>query len=766
MARSVFAIASLLLLACASVQAVSPATWAHSTEADFAAGKLEKTVLSSLGELMLARSLETLVQPREDLGMISAVAIDGQGRLHAAVSPGGKIFRVLEGKLVEFAELPGVLVRALVFADGDLIAGVSGKQAGIYRIDAGGKVQRVWTDPSVKFVWAVLPGPRGTFYAATGPEGKVYQIRPDGKATAVYDGDEKNILSLAADGDGMLYAGTGENGLVLVIDPARRSGRILYDAPEKEISAVLIGREGLLYAATSDSTLASATGEAPSPEEKGKPEPAAPTRPAGPEGRAGPPALVPPVAGSSVAEASAAKPVASRPAARTRPSEVTTRAAARPAAPQPTVRKMPAAPSRPARPSAPPAKPPGKGNAVYRIDKEGFVRAIFRRPVTILAMAMHGGELTLATGHGGEVFAVGADEDRVTMLAKVDPKDVTAMVAGPEGRLYLGTADQAGLFAIGGGFAGKGTYISKVLDAKQISRWGTFSVLADVPGACKATIATRSGNVAEPDEKTWSQWSAERPLERSWQPISSPAGRFLQYRLTLTSDGKSTPVVDHVRLVYQADNLPPSISAVQIVPNYKPARPGRGETPTQPLRYRIITTKAADPNKDDLEYAVFFRRLGNSKWIKLTEKVTAPLYVWDTLGVGDGTYELRVEVSDARANPPKSALTSVRISRPVVVDNSPPQVTDLVVKPAGKGKVSLAGKVADMTSRIASIAYAVDTNEDWTAILAADGICDSLRESFSATAEELAAGRHRIALRVTDEFNNSGYASMEVTVGE
>ncbi|KKL18583.1 hypothetical protein LCGC14_2474060, partial [marine sediment metagenome] len=70
-----------IIAAVSPAGAVKPGLWSHSTEADFAAGKLDKTVLTSLGEVMLARAVKTLLPPAEKLGMISAVAVDGRGRV-------------------------------------------------------------------------------------------------------------------------------------------------------------------------------------------------------------------------------------------------------------------------------------------------------------------------------------------------------------------------------------------------------------------------------------------------------------------------------------------------------------------------------------------------------------------------------------------------------------------------------------------------------------------------------------------------------------
>ena len=794
--------AALLLAACA--WAVTPATWTQSTEADFAAGKLDKTVVTSLGEVMLARDLATVVKPSEELGMISAMAMDGRGRLFVAAAPKAMIYRLENGNLVTVTELPGVLVRSLTASGDQLIAGTCGKEAGIYRIGGKGKVAKLWSDEKVSSVWAVLPAPRGGFYAATGPEGKVFLVDAKGKGAVIYDSDEKNILCLAAGKDGLLYAGTGENGLVVEVDPARRKGRVLYDAAEKEISCLLTDGDGALFAATSDSSKASADGEAPAKEVKGKPDNAAPTKPAGKASekpappKPGPPSgpkITPPVKPNDAPEAikgppfrtgvpaddesgagallrlaqtgepkaatsaPAGKVVPVRPAGTSRPA----------AAPKPMQATPPASPVKVTRPSGPPRRPTpsparGKGNAVYRIDPDGAVRTIFRRPVTILAMTMHDGVLTLGTGHGGQIFAVDLDDDRTTILAKVDPKDVTAMVPDGKGKLFLGTADKAGIFALGKGYARKGTLISKVLDAKQISRWGTFRVRAEVPGGCKASVAARSGNVAKADDKTWSAWTAEQPAG-GWVRITAPPGRYFQYRLTLAGDGSKSPDVDRVRVIYQAHNLRPAISAVRVAAS-STVKPRRGAPSKGPMRYRIISIKAADPNGDKLRFKISFRRKGNKLWIKLADKHAAATYAWDTTAAADGTYEVRVEATDAPANAADSALTAARISRALVVDNTPPTVPDLLVNPAGKGGLGLSGKVSDAVSRITRIEYAVDSNDEWLALAAGDGICDSQSETFAATIEDLEGGAHRVAVRVTDEYGNIGHASVEVTVAK
>ncbi len=796
-------VAASVLAVVSIVWAVSPVTWSHSTEAQFASGKLSKTVITPLGEVKLSRALETIVKPAKEAGIISAMVIDRRGKVYVAAAPKATIYRVDGDKLVKFAELPGVLIRSMVFVGDKLVAGTCGKDAGIYQIDRKGKVKKIWTDKKVASVWSVLPGPRGSFYAATGAEGKIYHVKSDGKAEVIYDSDEKNILSLTASKKGdLLYAGSGEKGLIIELTPAKKKGRILYDADEAEISCLIVGPDGTLYAATSDSSKASANGEAPSNHVKGKPAKPKAKKPAGktttrPTTR---PAKKKPVttapakrADKKASELELLKKSLVKPDSKSAGSVNKGDTQARPmrlirgksgkfrivgaSAPQmptksaPTPRQIPPEilrrmmssrrSSTPSRPT--PSSSSGKGNAVYRIGTDGFVQTIFRRPITILAMVMRDGVLMLGTGHGGQVFTVNTDGEQIYAIAKLDPKDITALASDSKGRLYMGTAGNGGVFVLGKGFEKKGTIISKVFTAKQIAGWGTMNVSAEIPAGCGVTIATRSGNVAKPDEKTWSDWSIETIVGAGWLPIASPAGRFLQYRLTLAGEGKATPSVNRVTLVHQVGNIAPAVSAVQVAAGSGP-KPGTGAG--GPMRFRTIQAKASDPNGDKMQFAFYFRRVGREKWIKLLDKSPKPMYAWDTQAVPDGPYEVRVEVTDAPSNAPSAAMTAARISRQFLADNTKPVVADLVAKPLADGRVRLTGKTSDALSRIRRIYYAVDSNKEWHRLLPEDGICDSQNEKFSTTITDLEEGAHRIAVRVVDKYNNTAYASVEVTVGK
>lgn len=92
------------------------------------------------------------------------------------------------------------------------------------------------------------------------------------------------------------------------------------------------------------------------------------------------------------------------------------------------------------------------------------------------------------------------------------------------------------------GYPAAGTFVSSVFDATRQAAWGAAAWSATLPQGTGLTVFTRSGNTATPDA-TWSAWAAVS----NGGTVSSPAGRYLQYELLLTTtDPGQTPVVASV----------------------------------------------------------------------------------------------------------------------------------------------------------------------------------------------------------------------------
>src|SRR5262249_51518452 len=68
-------------------------------------------------------------------------------------------------------------------------------------------------------VWDVVEDKDGNLLVATGDEGKLFKVTPDGKVSVLFTSADSQILCLAAAPNGVLYAGTGPAGQIVRLTP-------------------------------------------------------------------------------------------------------------------------------------------------------------------------------------------------------------------------------------------------------------------------------------------------------------------------------------------------------------------------------------------------------------------------------------------------------------------------------------------------------------------------------------------------------------------
>jgi hypothetical protein len=182
-----------------------------------------------------------------------------------------------------------------------------------------------------------------------------------------------------------------------------------------------------------------------------------------------------------------------------------------------------------------------------------------------------------------------------------------------------------------------------------------------------------------------------------------------------------------------------------------------------PGRQRTITWEASDTNNDPLEYALYFRSGTRGPWILLAEKLKEATYQWDTRGVPDGRYQVRLVASDAKANPRGEGKAGSRISDPLTVDNTPPVIGDMKAKVDGKS-ARIEASIVDRTSIVSRVEYAVNSKDEWQSVSSSDTIFDSPEETVGFTIDGLPAGAHQIMLRASDAHGNPAYETVQVTI--
>ncbi|MBA7475152.1 hypothetical protein ES707_10518 [subsurface metagenome] len=774
--RLTFTVLLCLVLSSACLAVTSKIT-RHTSSADLLKGKAEGLVISSRGTIQLGRAAETPVEEEEfeDLGdvwSINSIVVSG-GTVYFGTSPNGGIYKYSLNKLTKIYPLEKDkieedkieedksraekktkdanepdskivdteehLSNEHIFAmatdmSGRLLAGISGEKSRLCRFE-GDKMETIYEPNDAKYIFAITIDGSGNIYLGTGPKGKIYRLNSLGKKSQlVYDSLDKNILSLASGQDGYIYAGSDSRGLVYKINPRTKKATVLYDSDQPEITALLfMGQEdtpdtlsGLYAAATSAKIVQAQT------------------------------------------QFAARQPSAGRPETKTEKGKSSSK--------NDGGRKLKIANTKkagdsksgkgPSLPSKPPK--PGKASQIYKVTKDGFVNNIFSEAVVFFCLAEEDGKgtpqggnpkLLAGTGNSAQLFSI----DPAAELASVIYEDeqasqVTAIaVAGDD--VYLGTANPAKLIKLGSGFASEGTYTSDLIDAGQPAKWGKLQLEADIPRGCTVQMASRSGNVKDVNDPTFSEWTELVEVAEPIQ-LNCPLGRFCQYKLVLQSeDGDKSPLIREIAVASTVPNLAPKVESVTVARVSTASKKG----------FFKISYKTKDDNGDKLIYKIDFRKLDRTNWIELKDELAAASFEWDAKTVEDGRYEVRVTASDERNNTTSTKLTGSRISDPVVVDNTGPvvkNITTSALKNNGQYRV-FEIKVQDELSAIGKLEYTIDSNADWIGTVPDDLVYDTTDENFTIkidAKEDLPKGDHVLTIKVSDALGNTTYKTLEVNI--
>lgn len=704
---------------------------------DFAEGQEQGALLLSDGSAQPGLTSERLPLPTLTDDSVRAIALGEGGTAYLGtggespgiltLAPGGKV-------LTPLCRLPAqtwvTALHALPPSPGrsDILLAATAQDGRIFAIDRSGKA-RVFAKVEGDHVWALLHDPRrAVTYAATGP-GRLWEIDAQGRATKLFDSGAKQILALDLGVDGNLYLGTADDAVLYRVEPGRGAAgvRALHDFAGNELRAITHHGDAI-FVAVNDMSRGQSTGGAGGIKITAAPTGTAPGSGPRPSGGGG-------------------------------------------------------------------GDRAGKG-ALFRIDPSGRVEQLHAISDGFFNAATVDGDGNLLAaastpGGRGRLYQVRANRTVVT-LAELKESDVLTLQALPgaaRGQHLLGTGNSGAVYRLLPTPPRDGHYLSKVFDGQFLSRWGTLRYL----GSGNLRLETRSGNLAKPDG-SWSAWQPLGKIERDREVrsagentarIASPGGRYLQVRAFLGEHS----VLNDFTVTYQPLNQRPRVLEITVGEDplgriARGAKPSGGATavrtrqPLVKLKFRV-----ENPDEDDLSYRVYVRALpapskaapppgpspSEDGWLRISgqDPLSKPELEWNTESVPDGVYELRVVVSDERANPPAEALAHELTTPPFVVDNRKPDLLGVSFAPsrgsesaASAGTIS--GKAVDGSSPLAELAYAVDGGE-FLPLGARDGVLDELVEEFSLRLPRLAPGPHTVVVRATDAADNSAALQLVVT---
>jgi hypothetical protein len=751
--------------------------WRQSDYEVFERGTAKGTAVGSDGKITLAPKFTTLA----DAGMayLWGLVLDSRGNLYAAGGANAKVVRIgAAGQITPVFDSTELSAQALAVDRNDNLYVATAPDGKVYRVTSGGQ-KTVFFDPQSKYIWDLVMAPDGTIYVATGDAGKIFSVSADGKGELFYSSSETHIRALALDGKGNLLAGTEPSGLVMRIPlanppaspggrgatqapantaPAARQAYVVYETARREITSLIVDPDGNLYVG--------AIGEKPR------------IGPGAPQGQA---QNQQQLAAAAAAAAAQAQGLGGNPQAQGQQQ-------ATPFQPFPAV----------------------TSSAVYRIGADGAPEELWTdRDDLVYSLGLsRNGKLLLGTGNRGAVIQL--DGNRIfSRLVETNSGQITALARDTNGKTYLATANPGRIFTLGPEPETEGTFESQPFDARIFSRWGRLSWWGE--NAARGTeFYVRAGNTSDP-ENSWSPWSGPYRTPNGTE-VQAPAARFVQWKAVLHSGEQgANPAISWVDLAYLPKNMAPRIDAIAVQnPGIRVQMGGGGgqaqASTAAPLRmpvpvqgtqagpqqarqqqtdsapsvqrvgpppqgfsdrgHQAVLWAADDSNDDELIYSVYYRGESERDWKLLREDISQRFYSWDTTSMPDGAYYLKIVASDERANAPGESLSAERESDRFVVDNTAPQIPEIVAEPltgAGATGVNIRFRARDATSAIVNAQYSLDAGE-WTLALPSGGVSDSLEEPYVITLRNVAPGEHTVAVRVYDQYDNLAAAKVTFTV--
>ena len=707
-------ISLLVALQAGVVSAASTQSWELSTYGEFLAGTFKNIALDREGVVRVAPSLDVVHESEQAVVWSLARAEDGS--VYYGTGHQGAVFRVApdgSGKLLWNA--PEIEVFALaVGADSALYAGTS-PRGKVYKVAADGDASEFF-DPGEEYIWSLAFDEQGRLLVGTGGSGKVYRVMPDGTGTVWFESGQRHVMSLALDAAGNVLVGTDPDGILYRVSPAG-AAFALHDADLPEVRAIAVGGDGAIFFAAMGGGMDRILQ-------------AIPVQQAPVQGAA------------TIAQAGA-------PVSATRVSSAVSYS-------QPQV--------------------------VYAGERAALMRIVDGRAVEklwtsneeqLMGMSLPADDeagVLFATDRGGRIYRTGVDR-QLSLISQTGKSQMTVLLAGSDGML-AGSAHGGALYRLNSVPAESGVYETAPRDTGGVSAWGQLSWRANVPEGASLELRTRSGNMLRTGPG-WSPWS--EPLSASdGSPVTSPPARFLQWQATL----RGNATLSSVRVHYLPQNSPPVVRSVNVVPettnadassesqsadttsSYSITVSASGEStpPTPTARQRnagsvrklAIVWSAQDPDGDRLRAEVSFRGEGETVWKTIRKDLAGPKFSIDSDALADGRYEFRVRVDDGLVNPAERSLSADRISRPVLVDQTPPSVTALAAGEGGEPRF----RASDAASAIRVAEYSVDAG-DWKPVLSEDGLLDARDETFTLLLGDLEPGEHLVVLRVRDAAGNT-----------
>ncbi|MFN7975710.1 MAG: hypothetical protein U0166_25780 [Acidobacteriota bacterium] len=682
----------LFLASAVAATAAEPRAHVAATPEELLGGETENVQVLSRGRAILGPSIESLASVPAPV--VWSIAADGDD-IWVGTGHEGKVYLVQKGAAKVVFDAPEIEVTALLPDKKGAVLAATSPQGKVYRIERNGDAASVFTPPD-RFIWC-LAWDGDDLLVATGSPARVYRVAMSGEHTVLWKSTERNVTTLAKVGTA-LFAGTDGAGKLyrVMLDG---SAFAVWDSTLPEIASLVAMENGDLLAVAVEAAAA--------------PSPPRPTTPA-------------------------AKPPGA------------------PDADKDEKGKSEGVPPPPA------SAPTGGHGEIARINGQGSVEllsGICGDPLRATAAPTGDATIVVSDPRGARLARVGADGN-VAVIGTIADGQASAILALPDGRCIVGTSNPGAVWIAGRNPETRGSLTGGIVDAGAVSRFGVLTLVGQAAGG-RLDARVRTGNSAEPGSD-WTGWSQ---AIGSGDKVPGPPARYLQWKVELAGQGEASPWLERVEVTSLQQNLAPRVDTVTLLPpgvvfktdaaDPAPRRPpaeidlfaarvlpgskdtADGDAPPVKKKelkkgLRTVVWTAHDPNQDRLAFDVAYRKDdAGSAWVPLTSGASGDAYAFDTSGIPDGLYRLRVTASDRPDNALSTAQSGSFESQAFVVDNTSPRVD---AQTSAEGATIHASDASGLF-----LAYVSFQNGPFVPVLPEDGITDDVREVYHVRAADLAA---------------------------
>lgn len=755
--------AAALGMVAVPVGAVETKVVRDETFSEFNQGESTGTELLAQGRLQIAPRAKRLEKTEE--GVAWRVAADRyDGHVFYCTGHDGKVYHWFDGKNELWADLSEVEAISLaVDPTGAVLVGASpgGK---IYRVAKANKPE-LFFDTDEQYIWDMIFDRDGVLYAATGPDGKIYRIRGQNNGEVLFDSDATNVMALNFDPNGKLIAATQGKAYVLRVE-APGKAYVMYASSEDEARALAVDNSGNIFVAVNSARVSSVLD---------KDKPTAASTPASSTPMPGVIAEIRPASGTGT---SGAQPFGGPTGGQSYVVQIR---------PGGFVQTLWPAPEGPIQSML--TDPAGNGVLVAAGNKGKIYRFQSDTNYSVVADVEEGAVMSFAE-HKGTIF-----------FATANKASLYQLVSGPtvEG-LFASRALNAGSTVRWGNiyYQAEETTGSEILietrtgntpepEDKTWSEWQAakrispriltsespvaqylqyrLTMRAPAPGngphldnvqifyvqmnappvIREIRVEKLGGEPSGSGEMAMQISGSQRPSTGvSAQPTPSSGTSGMPAELLAALGAGSRPATMGTPAADSRSQMPGSRLTGSAV-----------GAPENSQRYGI-SWSVSDPNGDRMEHRLFFKGEDEAEWKLLEKDLTTPRFMFSTEAIPDGKYRVKVEVTDAPANPDTVASTVTLVSRIFEVDNTPPEIQNLAGRKVGPNEYEITATAKDATSILSAGEYNIDAAKEWKDVLPEDGIFDFSSETFRFRAKpEKDSREHTISLRVFDREGNS-----------